>query len=521
MNWLTSAKNNNNSYFILASATYVLLFLIRYGYSFATGDHEEHLPPIYLMHDNSLYPNDFFIEAYKQSFNIRHYFVLVFGNLCKWFTPENVFFTTWLLLLFVMFLFWQKIAFVITKQLAAAIIAPLLIFFVFYEFTIGLNRITYNLLIGGVVAKTLATCGIYYLFKKKYIYAGLLFGVGTLFQVLSASQPFIIASTVLLVQYKKVTIKNLAIFYGAYLVVAAFIIVPVLVSYTGNFNPIEVRQFNQIMYHLRTPWHHLPSYFPISDYLKFLLLFCLGLWLFIRNQTMYTKYIVYAMLVQTSIAVFYTVSIEIFSWYTPAKMQWFKSTIWVTAFCSIAIAYGLVKYLPERFLKIKYLLSCFVVMAVWVGMVFTLPNAALAKFRNRIDFRLERNTDLDKMYAWIKQYTNKSAIFLIPPNDMAFSSRAQRSVYVSNHAFVHTHDATLNWFNKYSTLYGVSLPIPQNENFRSIALHHFYTNPVFNYANYCLYNKSIVKTDAFNAYNIVYETGDWVLIDLQMPLNPK
>lgn len=521
MNWLTSAKNNNNSYFILASAIYVLLFLIRYGYSFATGDHEEHLPPIYLMHDNTLYPNDFFIEAYKQSFNIRHYFVLIFGYLCKWFAPENVFFTAWLLLLFVMFLYWQKIAFVITKQLAAAIIAPLLIFFIFYEFTIGLNRLTYNLLIGGVVAKTLATCGIYSLLKKNYAYAGLLFGVGALFQVLSASQPFIIASIVLLVQYKKVTIKNLAIFCASFLLVAAFIIIPVLKSYTGSFNPSEVAQFNQIMYHVRAPWHYLPSYFPKSDYLKFLALFVLGAWLFYNKPLAYKKYIMYAMLVQAIIAVFYTFSIELFSWYAPAKMQWFKSTIWVAAFCSIAISGGLAKYIQQRFLNIWYLLIGLVVTAVCVSIVFAVPNAVFSKFRNRIDFNLECNTDLDKMYVWIKQHTNKSAVFLIPPNDISFSSRAQRSVYVSNHAFVHTHKAALNWFNRYSKLYGVSLPIPKHENFRNIALHNFYTYPVFKNANYCLYNKAEAKADSFGLYKKVYEAGNWVLIDLQMPLGQK
>lgn len=495
--------------------TYVLLFMLRYGYNFASGDHEEHLPPIYQMQDAALYPGDFFMEAYNQSFNIRHFFVLVFGFLCNLFEPTHVFFFSWLVLLFIQMFYWQKITFKITNHLTAAYLTPLLLFFVFYQFTLGLNRLTYPMLIGGVVAKTFATCGIYYVLNKQYIKSGILFGIGTVFQVLSAGQPAALVGAVLLIAYQQNGLKPFAKFTVAYAAIAAFMVVPMLQNYTGTYSAQETDLFNQIMYHLRTPWHHLPSYFPVKDYVKYLLLVSIGIWLLVNQSHAYKKYLLLFILVQTAIAIFYTLSIELFGWYTPAKLQWFKSTMWVNAICCIAIAHFAARFLKVKCFGFAAILTFTVATILATTSVFVVKQPLAEKLRNRIAYGLPENSnDLDEVYAWIRLNTNKSARFLIPPNDVSFSCKAQRPVYVSTHAFVHTHQGTINWYNRYKTLYHVSLPIPQNETFRTIALANFYQQPVFDYANYCLYNNALTKTNAFSKLKTVYKNGDWVVAQI-------
>ena len=73
MPYFEKLKSINYLYFFLVAIAYIFCN----GYLFNTGDQAEHLPQVYQKLNPELYPNDFFLNYYNQTFTVRYYFTYV------------------------------------------------------------------------------------------------------------------------------------------------------------------------------------------------------------------------------------------------------------------------------------------------------------------------------------------------------------------------------------------------------------------------------------------------------------
>lgn len=490
---------------------YALLFIIRYGYAFGTGDHEEHLPPVYKLLNPNLYNNDFFMKGYLNEFNIRFYFIHTVYFL-QYLIPINyLFFFGLILCIATLSYFWIKISYLLTQNYFASIITPLFMLFVFYSFTLGSNRITYNIFIAGVLAKVFASGGLYNFLNKKYIVSGLLFGVGTLFQILSAGQCFFITSVSMFFLYKEYKLKNILLFNASFFLVALFVIVPVFSSYLVPASNQEKQLFAAILYYFRAPWHYLPHKFPLADYVKYLTVFIPAVILIYRNVNA-NKFVFTFILVQTVMCIIYTIFIYGFNSYVLVKSQWFKSTLWVNALSCVFI----VAFLTNRFkhINLHLLLNKFkvyyaipIVVGVFFIVLFYTKNTSFQIIRNRIMFGNYPLTDLQKTHQWIKSNTPLDALFIIPPDDISFSCEAQRNLLVSPHAFIHNVSSTISWYKWYNKIYGVSVKNLANQKYRDVAVKNYKQTPIYNYADYRIDNISTRNADSIGF--IVYRNSTY------------
>lgn len=493
------------------------LFMLRYGYQFGTTDHEELLPPLFQLSNPQLYPHDFFMQHYVQGFNIRFYFIKLFDALQMVLPLRDLFFITWVLCIILLSQVWYRIALLITNVTTSALIAPVAILFVTYGFTLGGNFITYNMLIAAVPAKVLASLGLLYFLQRRFLLASLAFGFGSLFQILSAMQPYFICVVIMMLSWRSYTFRQ--IFYMLFGAIIPLVLVIVPMWQSGYFTGVTHAQkqlANQILFTMRIPWHHLPSAFGVSQYLKFLLLLstaCVVVYkMKLHHSLQHVNTIILFIVIQLSIALLYLILVEPLGVLGFAATQWFKSSMWVVAFCSILLLHAVIHKF-NIVLQPSYILipvwMLVVLSAAWVA-IPDLPYAQ--KMRNRVHYHINQPTELAQMHTWIQQHTSEQALFHIPPDDISFASEAQRSTWVSTHAFVHRTASILDWHQRYAVAYGVSVDNLQATHFRQQALKHYYSQSLPSIpCDYWLIDTSQMEVEPIFEQRI-HQVGSWLLV---------
>jgi hypothetical protein len=493
------------------------LFILRYGYQFGSTDHEELLPPLFQLSNPQLYQNDFFMQHYLQGFNIRNYFVKLFDLLQVLLPVRDLFFIAWFLCIMLLSQVWYRIALLITNSIVCALLAPIAILFFTYGFTLGGNFITYNMLIAAVPAKVLASLGLLYFFQRRFLLASLVFGLGSLFQILSALQPYFVCLAIMLISWRAYSFKQMLFMLLGAAIPLMLVIIPMWQSgYFTGATPEQKQLANQILFTMRIPWHHLPSSFGVSQYVKFLLLLsttCVVVYKMKLHHTLkHVNTILLFMLIQLSIALLYIILVEPLGVLGFAATQWFKSSMWVVAFCTILLLYAVISKLNIA-LQAKYIVILFGILvvcsAVWIAMPHLLYTQ---KMRNRVHYRINQPTELAQMHKWIQQNTSEQALFHIPPDDISFASEAQRSTWVSTHAFVHRTTSILDWHQRYAIAYGVSVHNLQTSHFRQQALKHFYSQSSPSIpCDYWLIDTTQMQVKPIFEQRI-YQVGSWLLV---------
>lgn len=510
-------KQNQQLHGWLLAVGVALLFAFRYGYQFGTTDHEELLPPLYQLANPELYPHDFFMQHYLQGFNIRYYFIKILYAFQVVLPLQDLFFSIWLLCLVLLNHIWYRIALLITNTEVSALLAPIAILFATYNFTLGGNSITYNMLIPAVPAKVLASLGLLYFLQRRFLFASIAFGIGSLFQILSSMQPYILCVMVMLYAWRTFTLKQIISMLVGGIIPLVLVIIPMWQSgYFTGASPEQKQLANQILFTMRIPWHHLPSAFGFIQFAKFSSIVVVALWIIrktkLSNTSPHIKTVTIFILIQLCIALLYYVLVEQLNVLGFAASQWFKSSMWVVAFATIILVHAGARVFQQK-LFLKHAIAM-----VWVGVVFccvwvALPQLPYAqKMRNRIQYHIHEPTDLTQMHIWIKQHTPVQSLFHIPPDNLSFASQAQRSTWVSTHAFVHRTTSILDWHQRYAIAYGVSVENLHNSHFRHQALAHFYSQPKPTIAcDYWLFDTTQLQVEPIYVQRI-HQIGTWLLV---------
>ncbi len=442
---------------LIAFATTMIFILIK-GYTFNSGDQEEHLPQVYQMMNPALYPKDYFVSAFHQTFSVRFFFVWMIylfqfimpvSSVCFLFQLICITITAWAI---------QQI---ILHFKVSQLLADCTAFFaivIFNRFTVGANALVDIQLTSSNISNALGALAFLSMLNKRWYVAAILAGVASLFQVLIGLQVFLIIGFLYSLPYNQKNIFLQIKFLMIYLLFASPMLFPTLYQQLKSYHESNDNTlFYYILYRVRNPNHYLPSTFPLADYIKFIFLTALaGIFHFSVNNELKQLWrnlffiIVGGMLI-------YSFLVEGIGFMPIGKLQWFKVAGWMMMFNVIVIIYFLselylekIKVVTRIFLPTHLILLCsFAALLIITNSVY-LPSEDL-RYRYHVGNYPE--TDLTKMHQWIKSNTPVDCLVLANPDDNSFLCEAQRSMPTGWKAIIHKPFFMIPWYHNFLLAY--------------------------------------------------------------------
>jgi hypothetical protein len=437
-------------------------FILIRGYTFNGGDQEEHLPYVYKLLNASLYPGDYLVPYQTENFTVRFYYAWTVALISK-IIPVHI--TVLMLHVFSLTVFaWMTgtLAYRISINKAAFVASPLITMAFFNTWTTGGNSILDAQFTCTIPAMSLAACAFYAAYCKRYYQMALFAGLACLFQVLTGLQAFIILVLTSRLTYKpsfpkKVIFKTILIF----LVASGPMLLPVLYrQFVLTAENPELYHF--ILFEFRNAHHYLPSEFPFTDYLRSIALLVIAfLLLEIGLFRDFRSFFKNASGVIIVFALLYFIAFEVFGWNSIGKIQWFKTTVWLTWMSGIIIISFIAHsaIVKKSWNRIR-LYGLAIPLASMLMMILMMVNAGSihSRLASRYQFRAEPVTDLQKMHWWIRQHTPPDAMILIPPNDDRYLCEAQRGTPVAWKGIIHESWFMIPWYRDFTSVYGKLSP---------------------------------------------------------------
>lgn len=435
---------------ILISLLSSTVFLLGKGFIYNTADQIEPLVLVYKKLNPSLYVGDFYVESASNIFTVRFYYVELLAFLGKYFSIYHislagtflcVFFASWGLI---------KITRLLVSDNLTGYATPFFVLFLFISWTVGGNEIQYNLLISSSLAKAMSIWGVYFLLRKRWALSAFLIGLGGIFQVLVGLQlGIIIIGFLLLTKQWKIMLK-----WGmVWLMVISPMLIPTLFIqfYSSNTSLHNENEFYHLLYYFRNPYHYLPNLFPINSYIKLAVLMVVGnisLWVFLERKFFYKVQII-NLLVLVGL-ILYSILILNFHVMSIGKIQWFKTTIGLSAVAAIGISIAF-----EYTLKRSYLYRYFYGIGLLLPIIFMLYGHFKNEAPIRLDHRDSNQLELAEVHEWINQNTPIEAKFATYIDDEGFLCEAQRPLTVSLNPIVHEPWFMIEWYDKMVQQYQV------------------------------------------------------------------
>jgi len=491
------------------------VFLLVRGYQFNTADQAEHLPQVYAQLDPTLFGGDYFVEAALEGFTVRHYYEKLALGLARTIGLEWGAFLLTVLCISAMAWSFAQMAWHFFKNRWAAWLAPVLVLLVFYGYTVGGNHITYNILISSTLAKALASLSLVLTLRGKWLFAGVLLGAASLFQVLVGLQLMLVLTVVIPFMAREERVRSLISAWVGYLPVALFILIPVFTQQFLDSYEFDHELYHNILFRFRNYHHYLPSLFPSGHYVRFFGLLGLGLVAYRFAGTDDRRLYPILMMAVLSGMVVYTILLEGLDLHAIGKLQWFKTSIWAAGLGAVMVAgvLGMVlqSILPAEKIGTRVLSVCSLTLALVALVVITNSAWLPSRFDGRYVVGNRNLTDLERMHGWIAKNTDKDALFLVPPDNTSFACQAKRPMVVHFHAIVHTPQFMLPWYDDIIEFYGVSINDIESTNARTMATDRYCDLPSSPQLDFRLFDLTHCgETEPLG--EVVHSVGDLLLV---------
>jgi hypothetical protein len=494
-----------------------VLYIGVYGYQFNCGDQAEHLPQVYQKLNPALYPGDFFLTLYHQTFTVRFYWVEMV-TWCSHVLPvPAVCFGLYLVCFVLNNYAWLAIAQHVIAQKWAVYLSLFFLYIVFNHFTVGGNQLQGTIFVTSNPAEMCAVWGLLFFIRKRYVIAALCVAAGTLFQVLLGFQVWLILCSVLLFSAEPKRLLVLVAFSAVYLLAASPILVPLLGRQFSGNQHYDMDLYYRTVYVYRSILHFKPSLFPAADYIKMIMLIVPSSIILYKLRSSYYKRIaVIVFMTIISGAVCYTLLIDGLDWNVIGMIQWFKTTIWLNAICCLLLAgwigsrFNSYFSVVERFLKPSYFLGAAVLLLLVVSNGNAIPSGRLSQRYQVLNYS---KTDLQLTHEWIRDHTPVDAVFLVSPLNDAFACEAQRSQPVNFKAVVHEPFYFSRWYKAMEDYYQVDFSrvgnntalVQAEDNFE-----HVLKYPAGNTAQFRIDNTQTSSVVA-QLGKTVFRQGNWIV----------
>ncbi len=416
---------------------YTLLILV-HGYLFGSNDQMDFMPYARHLQAPELYPHDFYIGCLSDKFNERW----LMAHAIAW-LPSRFWPVSFLMLhcLFTMILIKGLLQWV--THFIKDFYLPWLILFLtlilFYHRNLGGNEVYYNMFTPSLIAKAIAVWALWNAYTSNLILSSCLTVLATYIHPIVGYQIMILCFVLLPADRR-----------FRFLLVSVAGASPYLFSLLKGLNEsLSDMQFTHIM-KLRNAHHFFPSVFGILNYILLVPLFILGM---IRFYSL-DRRIFYVLFFISAGCIVYSCLIVFLPKYTILS-QWFKTTIWLKFFSVLAIMH----WIREKWKKLN--------LSIWNSVLVFVTSLTVGLF---VAYKIYRNLPLDyslyqlpnRSYSkevlfamQVKNYSDRDAVFLVPPDYTAFKFYSERSTFVDWKAIPH-HDACLiTWYERIKLAYGL------------------------------------------------------------------
>jgi len=262
----------------------LIAFIFKYK-GFPRADANAQLVGIYHAANPEYFKNDFYANSFS-SFDVTTSFTKLV-NLVN--TPINNYEITYMLLLFAsMFVFsigFYKIVFLLTKNRELSLFSIILPLSV-YTMRIGIGN-TFeigNCLIPANIAWAIAIWPLYFYLKEKYSLSFFLLGLASIFHVLIGILLFGAFFFNLLLNKKYKSIFSSLYFFILFAVTA----IPLFISNAKTSSQDPAKIISALGF--RSPWHYLPSTWPLPDWITFFSFFIFFLIIFYKFSKIDKEY---------------------------------------------------------------------------------------------------------------------------------------------------------------------------------------------------------------------------------------
>jgi hypothetical protein len=449
-----------------------LLHFWRWGYACGSGDHDEVLPQVLHRLDPALFTRDWYVLSQTEGLTVRTAFVEMLALLGRGMPLPVAVGLGHLTVLLAVGYGAYRLGYALVPDRPGAALGALLAVVLLPHWTLGGNGLTYGQLLPEGVAWTLALPAVSLFVAKKRLAAALLLGLAAWMQLLVGVQTTMALGLVALWEAfrdRSAREAGRAVLFGA---IVAAVAAPLAVA-VALAEPVPgegvpgVSTFDALA-RLRVPHHYLFLSFAPGDYVRFGLLAAAGLAALrslrrhgrLRHETFVVRFVavVAALCV---VAVVFTEGMPVLF---VAQLQLFKLTVWAaTLFALLAGAWiatalpGRLRALGERALDRR--VAGLAVVAGAALLTTATVAAGVGPAPTRYLPAQRADLDLGRAEAWARTHTPTDALFLIPPSNTTFRTRAQRSVVV-NYKPVPFQDGGIEaWLGRMLAV--APLPVPE------------------------------------------------------------
>ena len=497
-----------------------LLYTVVYGYLFNSGDQAEHLPQVYHSLNHTLYQGDFFIGEYMKGFTIRDYYVFVVALLSRFITTEWVCFILHIFTLAFSAFGIFKITQTLSNSKIAPFVAPILALIIFRNFTVGGNAVHEVQFISSSLAWPLVTWAFYKLLTEKYVAATAFAGFAVLAQPLIGLQAFLVIFAIIIIRSKRIFFGTIIYSFIAFFAASVLMLSPLLLRQFLTQGNVDSPLYMQLLYGFRNYHHYIPHLFPKTDYILFVILLIPGTALLLRQKTSEAKTIKMLFGLIVAGLLFYTYCMETQTLYGIGKLQWFKTTVWLTLFSSIfvAIAFStwIEKISPPLFGRGGRGVRLFL-LATSALLVFFITNSSILKgFDEKYQIGNYTKSSRTKLFEWIEKNTPTNAVILVSPDDDSFACIAKRPQPVSFKAIIHEPKFMLKWYDRVMEIYGITVEECIDKNAGQMASSRYKERNYKEHITQAItitYRVDNLQTCQYAADlgPIVHQEGDWVI----------
>lgn len=426
-----------------------LLHFIRFGYDFGASDQDELVPAALHALDNDILNADWFVRSQATTFNVRTPTVaaLTIAGAAIGILPA--------VLLFYIIAFGLAATGIVrlVRQLSgsavAAAVAPIVVLVLTPGFTVGGNDVTSSVFVPSMMAWGLVIHGIVATLQRKPLRAGLLFGVGVLFQPLVG---LLVAGTTTTAVLLRKSARAWAIANLTTLIVGSPLLLAIARDQLTSAAAVPAATIFHILVEVRAPHHFLPAAFPAGAWIRFGALAAGGVACILAAPRLrqHRADLVAIFGIAFVACTCYVLAVESASMLTVAKMQLFKLTVLVkilsiAAICIVAAA--LVERIPG--VRVERMLA----LIPGVALVGCLLVTAVVQFQPQL---LERRVAMlaraedpwSDLYRWAAIETDNNAVFAVPPSNSSFRTWARRAIVVNFKAFPFQDTGMVEWYRR-------------------------------------------------------------------------
>ncbi|MDX1418955.1 MAG: DUF6798 domain-containing protein [Rubricoccaceae bacterium] len=423
-------------------ALVVAHFWVR-GLGYGSSDQDEMLPQVLHRLDPALYARDWFIESQAGAVTVRTAFVEGLAAAARVVPLEAAATAGHVLVLFAVAWGAYRLAYSLVPDRLGAALGAFLAVVGLPGWTLGGNALVYTRLLPESLAWALALPAARRFIEGERVVPALLLGAAAWFHLLAAAHAAALLGVVGLWQAARSRSRaaaGRAVLFG---VVAAVVAAPlalpaVLAAPLAGPTVPGVSGFHAVA-RLRVPHHLLPSAFALSHYARFGVLTVAGLgalWALRRSGRLrHDRFLVRALAVVAGLCGIAVVFTEVMPVLFVAQLQFFKLTVWATTLFALLLGAWAAMALPERWRRVgaAMLGSRWTLGGVLSALLLTgaAVAAGLGPAADRYEPVQHAATDLGRVEAWARHHTPRDALFLIPPTNTTFRTRARRSVVVN------------------------------------------------------------------------------------------